>query len=227
MFIDLSKAFDTINHERLFIKLEHYGFRGLALEWLKDYLFNRRQYVVFNNYSSSIQKISCGVPQGSILGPLLFLLYINDIVNCSKLLHFKLFADDTNLFLSASTIEDLISTLNIGLYKLFQWFRANLLSLNTLKTNYILFGTKTKICSTSTFLIEMDNKILERVKFTKFLGFYIDEDLNFKQHTSHISLKISKSLGVINRVRSILSSDLLLSLYYTLFHSYLLYCNII
>ena len=227
VFIDLSKAFDTINHERLFDKLEHYGFRGLSLQWLKDYLSNRKQYVFFNNHSSSIQNITCGVPQGSILGPLLFLLYVNDIVHCSKSLQFILFADDTNLFLSADTFADLMVILNDELNKLSDWFCANKLSVNIAKTKYILFGGKQKLCSEPSIFIAIDGVALERVEFTKFLGVYIDENLNWKQHTSHISLKVAKSLGVINRIRSIVSSNVLKSLYYTLIHPYLLYCNII
>src|ERR1043165_10054525 len=101
IFVDLSKAFDTINHDILLHKLEHYGIRGIALQWFKDYLSNRKQYVLYNNCSSKLLSINCGVPQESILGPLLFIIYINDIVNCSNILHFILFADDTNIFYSS------------------------------------------------------------------------------------------------------------------------------
>jgi len=182
---------------------------------------------LFKNHSSSILDVNCGVPQGSILGPLLFLLYINDIESSSKLLRFLLFADDTNLFLSANSLSELISALNCELNCLSDWFRANLLSINIQKTKYILFGAKQKLRCAPPFNLAIDGISLDRVTFTKFLGVYIDEDLNWKPHTSYISLKISKSLGVINRVKSILPCDLLLSLYYTLIHPYLLFCNII
>ena len=227
IFVDLSKAFDTINHDILFCKLEHYGIRGLALQWFKDYLTNRKQYVSFNNASSSLMDITCGVPPGSILGPLLFILYMNDIVNCSGILYFLLFADDTNIFYSSKNHIDLMKTVNDELHKLSEWFRANKLSLNVNKTNYILFGNRSKACFDSNFCILFDNKLLERVANTKFLGVFIDEDLNWKHHTSQIALKVSRNIGVLNRVKYILSSEILLTLYYSMIHPYFLYCNIV
>jgi hypothetical protein len=119
-----------------------------------------------------MRPITCGVPQGSILGPLLFILYVNDIVNCSKLLHFILFADDTNLFFSSNTYKDLMLTVNMELKKLSEWFRANRLSLNVAKTNYILFGTRRKCLSDTNFAITINENLIERVTFTKFLGVY-------------------------------------------------------
>ena len=141
-FIDLSKAFDTINHKILIRKLELYGIRGTPLLWFTNYLENRCQYVSINNTASTTNKISSGVPQGSILGPLLFLLNINDIVNCSSLLKFIIFADDTNLFHSAKNITQLVLEVNQELTNLNSWFQANKLSLNSDKTKFILFGKK-------------------------------------------------------------------------------------
>ena len=99
VFIDLKKAFDTIDHTLLLKKLDHYGIRGVPNNWLRSYLYERKQYVSFNSFNSELMNISCGVPQGSILGPKLFILYINDICNVSKLLHFVLFAEDTNIYI--------------------------------------------------------------------------------------------------------------------------------
>jgi len=139
IFMDLSKAFDTINHEILINKLHNYGIRGTSLAWFKDYLKNRKQYVVYESEKSQELNITCGVPQGSILGPLLFILYINDIVKSSQLLTFIIFADDTNILYSHKDLNTAISTLNNELSKIQLWFKCNKLSLNIRKTNFMYF----------------------------------------------------------------------------------------
>ena len=122
IFVDLSKAFDTLNHEILLSKLEYYGIRGIANDWFQSYLTNRKQFVIFDNILSNECLITTGVPQGSILGPLLFLLYINDICISSKLLHFISYADDTNIFYSCENIDDLCRIVNVELGCVMQWF---------------------------------------------------------------------------------------------------------
>ena len=139
VFIDLRKAFDTVNHEILLVKLEHYGIRGKVLNWFQSYLSNRKQYVSFNGHSSELLEINGGVPQGSVLGPLLFLIYINDLPNISKVLNFYLFADDTNIYYESASLQDLEKTINKELNKLYLWLNVNRLSLNIDKTNYIIF----------------------------------------------------------------------------------------
>ena len=121
LFLDLSKAFDTLNHEILLQKLNKYGIRGLALSWVENYLSNRQQYVMFNQHVSKTENISCGVPQGSILGPLLFLLYINDLPKCSPTSHFIIFADDTNIVFSHSDPKCLEIMINKELVKIANW----------------------------------------------------------------------------------------------------------
>ena len=142
---DLSKAFDTVNHEILCKKLEHYGIRGICLQWFKNYLRERSQIVKFKQHKSTEMKITTGVPQGSIFGPLLFLLYINNIENCSKILSFVPYADDTNAFHSNSCIKILSKTMQTELDKIVKWLSANKLSINASKKKIVLFKGKKQI----------------------------------------------------------------------------------
>ena len=144
IFVDLRKAFDTVNHEILLIKLEHYGIRDSMLKWFQSYLFDRKQFVTFNGVSSELLVNSCGVPQGSVLGPLLFLLYINDLPSISKILNFYLFADDTNIYYESNSLNELEKTVNKELSKLYLWLNVNRLSVNIDKTNFIIFHSFNK-----------------------------------------------------------------------------------
>ena len=195
MFIDLKKAFDTIDHSLLLKKLDHYGVRGISNDWLKSYLSDRKQYVSFNSLKSDLMSISCGVPQGSILGPKLFILYINDICNVSKLLQFVLFADDTNIFCSDVNILDLCKNVSLELDKLNIWFAVNKLSLNVSKTNFILFGNRKYNGKVE---IKINGINIERVYVTKFLGVLIDHQLNWKVHINHICNKVSRNIAISN-----------------------------
>jgi len=224
VFLDLSKAFDTINHTILLTKLRHYGIRGLPLKLFKNYLSNRNQCVVFKESISTLEIVKCGVPQGSILGPVLFLLYINDCPKSSNILKFIMFADDTNVFHSDINITILETIINRELSNLSLWFKSNKLSLNINKTYFMFFGHKG---ITANLRIHIDGLNIERVSNTKFLGLQIDEKLNWKEHIRLLSIKISRSIGIIYRLRQSVPLTILRKLYFAIILPYLQYCNIL
>ena len=226
IFIDLSKAFDTINHSILLEKLRLYGIRGTVWEWFKSYLERRSQFVQIGTSKSDVLNITCGVPQGSILGPLLFVLYINDIVNASALFHMIMFADDTNLFLKGRDLNNLISKSNEELAKMSVWFKLNMLSLNIKKTNFIIFRSKNKRLIYDSD-IKIDNVPVTNVQKTKFLGVIINQSLTWSDHIAAVKQKVAKSVGIIYRIRKNMPKSVLVSSYHTLVHPYLEYCNIV
>lgn len=205
--------------------MEHYGFRGNVLSWFKDYLYNRKQYVYYNSSKSQLKDIICGVPQGSILGPLLFIIYVNDIINTSNILKFVLFADDTTITYSHKDIVSKLDLVNSELQEVNNWFKANKLSVNASKTNYMILGTahKTAHVSSNAVHVKLDNTILERVQNTKFLGVTIDENLTWKIHIDNISKNISKGVGIINRLKHFVPERIMYSLYCTLVLPYINY----
>lgn len=200
LFLDLKKAFDCVQHDVLFQKLPFYGIRGVALELLKSYLTNRTQFTSINGVISETQYIRYGVPQGSILGPILFLLYINDIVHIKGYTNMVLYADDTNVFFSGVNVHDLFGQANTWLDRLCSWLTANKLQLNVSKTKYMLFkskGTQTPIG----LHLQFQGAQIQHTSSIRFLGVVFDENLSWSPHIDALRVDISRAVGILNKLR--------------------------
>ena len=221
IFLDFAKAFDTVNHQILLKKLEYYGIRGTALRWFTSYLSDRMQCTEIGNTQSKLDYIKCGVPQGSILGPLLFLLYINDIVLSSNVFKFNLFADDTSLFYSSTNQTEATEIINSELDNISQWLAANKLSLNVGKSKLLIFNKKKDFnCDLN---IKLHGQILEEVDHAKYLGVLVDNKLNWNFQINAVKLKLAKGTGLLAKIRHFVPNDTLKSLYFSFVNPYIDY----
>ena len=222
VFVDLQKAFDTVDHDILLAKLEHYGIRGSANQWLKSYLSNRSQFVYVNNFSSVLKPVIYGVPQGSVLGPLLFLIYINDLhfsIKSSETYHF---ADDTLLLNFSDSIRSLCNRVNADLKILTSWLNANKISLNAKKTEFIVFRSQSKSLDFNPFLKLMGNRI-HASQSVKYLGVHLDEHLNWKSHIFSLATKLQRANGVLSKIRHYVPLNSLINIYHGIFASHIRY----
>ena len=230
IFIDLKKAFDTVSIDVLLGKLDHYGIVGRANLWFANYLRNRTQYTLANGIRSNPRTVSIGVPQGSVAGPLLFLILINDLAKATDF-GTILFADDTTFQLAGPVQTDLFSLANKNLLRAEDWFAANFLMLNSAKTKYILFSPKNshthdlslKLCGANIERIGSDCK----TKFFKFLGVLIDDKLDWNFHIDSIKKKMHSACFALSKTRDILPLKARLAIYNCLIMSHLNYCNVI
>ena len=224
VFMDLSKAFDIMNHDILETKLEHYGFRGYFLQFLMSFVRKRKYFVNINGSNSETVTIDIGVPQGSTLGPLFFLLFVNDMKESSSLIKFIQFADDTTLLFSCNNFNQLQSILENESKKVSEWLTTNKLLLNTTKTQLMVFSFKRNNPKLS---IVLNNTTITEVNEVNFLGVIVDKMLTWKSHIAHICSKVSKCLAILRLVKSIFPKNILKMVYMALFNSYLSYCNLI
>jgi hypothetical protein len=245
IFLDLKKAFDVVPHKILIEKLKKLGIGGMEIAWFTNYLAGRTQKVEINGQLSDIERITISILQGSILGPILFLCFINDLPNCIDMLAL-LFADDTAGLLSGPELQPLIDKANSELQKLSVWFRANKMAVNVKKTKYIIFKQKGKridigenggvvFNNNDINSVQDPSKIfaLDRIfdenpnkqdRSFKLLGVWLDEHLSFNQHCMNVSAKLSQANFIISRVKNLLPKKVLKTLYFALFHPHILYC---
>ena len=231
VFIDLRKAFDTCNISILLKKLEHYGFRGISLKWFSSYLNERTQYVEINGEKSSLKKITHGVPQGSVLGPILFLIYINDLPNAIEIFS-SLFADDTIFVNSNKDLKVLEETTNVQLEKAKIWFQSNKLSLNVSKTKYIVFRTNRMANLNPEFKITIGEREVERIgndcnqRSFKFVGVHLDENMSWEHHINHVINKISSSNYALNQLKKFVPTNIRKTVYNSLVKPHIEYAII-
>jgi hypothetical protein len=202
--------------------LDKFGIRGIASEWFASYLTNRQQYVSLHNILSDYNTVTCGIPQGSVLGPLLFLMYINDFNRCSEILEFHLFADDSNLFYKHKNLVELQTNLNRELHNIHVWLCANKLSLNVDKSNFVIFHPPQKKINDD-IKLNINGKELKIHFCIKYLGVLIDSHLNWKNQVDYIVKKIKRTIGIISKLQYYVNKSILLNIYYALVHPFLIY----
>ncbi len=223
LLIDFSKAFDVIEHPIMLKKLEHYGVRGIALEWFTSYLNNRKQFITINNTDSQSKQIEYGVPQGSILGPLLFVIYINDLPEISDIAQFILYADDANIIVTGKCIDEAILKINEVIAKLVKWVGSNGLALNLKKTKYMVFSRQR--INLDNVEIYISGVKIERKMEERFLGVIIDDKLTWRSHIATVRMKMARYIGVMYKIKGQIPMKVRIQLYHSFVQSHLNFCS--
>ena len=217
IFLNLKKAFDIIDHDILLEKLSCYGLRDNGLFLLQSYLSNRSQHCSVNGEISGFMPIICGVPQGSILGPLLLVIYINDLQNITSTCDISMYTDDTHLSSAMSYPNDINVKLIPAFGKICDWLQANELSLNILKTEYMVIGTEQMLTQMGSISkIKIGSSYLKRVVKTKSLALIIDDNLRWEEHIDYICSKTKRSIGIISRTKGVIPTGSSIQLYKSL-----------
>ena len=219
IYLDLKKAFDTVDHKILLTKLDNYGFRGHVNHFICSYLSDRKQYSVVNGHKSDIQDITVGVPQGSVLGPLFFLLYVNDIKNCLDDEYISLFADDTSVLIHNRDLHVLKTNAERTIGRLYTWFNSNKLSLSIEKTHFIIYHTKRRQIDARFNKLTVHGFDINRVTWVKHLGLIIDENLSWEKHVQQLCNSLSRYFSVFYNIRGSVPNAFKRQLYYSLVYS--------
>ena len=209
-----------VDHTILLNKLSHYGIRGKAYNWLSSYLNNRTQYVNVNGSNSTTKNLKFGVPQGSILGPLLFIIYINDLPNSARDAHFIMYADDANIIITGANISEIQFKANNLLRTLSNWVNINSLKLNLKKTHYMIFSNIGKF----SINLQLENNVISQSHQERFLGVIMDDKLTWNSHRAAIAKKISINAGIFFRARHMFKLSTLRTLYHSFIQSHLIFC---
>ena len=220
VLLDFSKAFDTVSHNILLSKLEHVGIRGNSLSWFHSYLHERRQFVQAADDVSNCADMMFGVPQGSVLGPLLFIIYINDMRFSSEILKFVHYADDSTVFLSHCDVRELFRAVERELDKVVRWLSVNRLSINVGKTFFLVFSNRE---IPSDMIIRMDEVTLRRIEEREFLGIILADDLCFREQINRVCKKLSRGAGIMYRVSGMVPKEVLKKVYFAVVYPYLCY----